>query len=80
MNETVTALENELAADAGSIDMAMVLGAGWPRHRGGPRRYADQTGLAQVESELHALAEEVGPRYQPSPLLVRKAQEGGTFY
>jgi 3-hydroxyacyl-CoA dehydrogenase len=60
--------------------MAMVLGAGWPRHRGGPLRFVDQAGLAQVESDLHALAEEVGPRYQPSPLLLRKAHEAASFY
>jgi 3-hydroxyacyl-CoA dehydrogenase/enoyl-CoA hydratase/3-hydroxybutyryl-CoA epimerase len=79
-NEAVYALENELAADAGNIDLAMVLGAGWPRHRGGPLRFAEQSGIGQLASELHALAEEVGPRYQPCPLLERVAQEGGLFH
>jgi 3-hydroxyacyl-CoA dehydrogenase/enoyl-CoA hydratase/3-hydroxybutyryl-CoA epimerase len=79
VNETIYALENELAADAGTIDLGMVLGAGWPRHRSGPLRYAEHAGLGQLASELHALAEELGPRFQPCPLLERAAQEGGTF-
>jgi 3-hydroxyacyl-CoA dehydrogenase/enoyl-CoA hydratase/3-hydroxybutyryl-CoA epimerase len=80
VNQAVYALEQQLAADADAIDLAMVLGAGWPRHRGGPLRYASQTGMAQLESDLRALVEEVGPRYQPSPMLLRKVQEGTSFY
>jgi 3-hydroxyacyl-CoA dehydrogenase len=80
INEAVDALANGIAADAGTIDLALVLGAGWPRHRGGPLRYAGESGMSQTESALHALAEEVGPRYQPSPLLSQKVQDGASFY
>ena len=34
------------------IDLAMVLGTGWAPHRGGPLRYADERGLANVVEAL----------------------------
>src|SRR5262249_26488666 len=80
INETVSALENQLAQDASTIDLALVFGAGWPRHRGGPLRYAEQVGVSQVESELLSLEQEVGPRYGPCSLLRQRAQDGGSFY
>src|SRR5262249_30868147 len=48
VNEAALALGEGLAANAGVIDLALVLGTGWAPHRGGPLRYADDRGPAEV--------------------------------
>src|SRR5208283_2687049 len=50
VNEAAACLGEAPAASAEVIDLAMVLGTGWAPHRGGPLRYADDRGLADVVS------------------------------
>ncbi|WP_127127869.1 3-hydroxyacyl-CoA dehydrogenase NAD-binding domain-containing protein [Georgenia sp. SYP-B2076] len=45
--ETALLLEEEVVGDAGDVDLAMVLGAGWPLHNGGLTPYLDRTGAAE---------------------------------
>ncbi|MGL4554558.1 MAG: 3-hydroxyacyl-CoA dehydrogenase NAD-binding domain-containing protein, partial [Gemmataceae bacterium] len=59
-------------ADADTVDLAMVLGTGWAPHRGGPLRYADLRGLADVRAALEALAGRLGPRFTPADGLSRR--------
>ena len=40
-------LEGEVVASAKDIDLCMILGAGWPFHRGGITPYLDQQGVSQ---------------------------------
>lgn len=40
VNEATRCLDEKLADDADTIDLAMILGSGWAPHRGGPLRYA----------------------------------------
>ncbi|HET7224216.1 MAG TPA: 3-hydroxyacyl-CoA dehydrogenase NAD-binding domain-containing protein, partial [Candidatus Eisenbacteria bacterium] len=79
VNEAARCLEDQIAADAGMIDLAMVLGAGFPPFRGGPLRWADALGAARVESRLNALRGEKGDRFRPAPLVSKLANEGRTF-
>jgi len=79
INEAARCLEEKVAADAGSIDLAMIFGTGFPPFRGGVLRYADTLGLAKIETRLGALAAEKGPRYSPAAILSRLAGQGGTF-
>jgi 3-hydroxyacyl-CoA dehydrogenase / enoyl-CoA hydratase / 3-hydroxybutyryl-CoA epimerase len=79
INESARCLEEQVVADAGAIDLAMVFGAGFPPFRGGVLRHADQMGLARVESRLIALRAEKGERFKPADLLSRLAASGGTF-
>jgi 3-hydroxyacyl-CoA dehydrogenase/enoyl-CoA hydratase/3-hydroxybutyryl-CoA epimerase len=73
VNEAALALSEGLAADGGTIDLAMVMGTGWAPHRGGPLRYADDRGLAEVVAALEALRERHGPRFEPCAELRRRA-------
>lgn len=66
VNEAALALREKLAADAETIDWAMVLGTGWAPHRGGPLRYAEDRGWADVAQALTNLASRYGRRFQPS--------------
>src|SRR5439155_18890512 len=65
VNEAALALGEGLAADAGAIDLAMVLGTGWAPHRGGPLRYLADRGSDEVVQALRTLAQRHGPRFAP---------------
>jgi 3-hydroxyacyl-CoA dehydrogenase/enoyl-CoA hydratase/3-hydroxybutyryl-CoA epimerase len=79
INEAARCLEEKVVADAGTLDLAMIFGAGFPPFRGGVLRHADAMGLAKVESRLIALRAEKGERFKPAGLLSRLASSGGTF-
>jgi len=79
INEAALCLEQKVVPEAGWIDLAMILGAGFPPFRGGVLRYADTFGLAKAVTRLRALRAEKGDRFQPAPLLVSLAESGGTF-
>ena len=79
VNEAAACLGEGLAADAGTIDLAMVLGTGWAPHRGGPLHYADDRGVGAVGQALADLARQVGPRFEPCAELRRHAETGQPF-
>jgi 3-hydroxyacyl-CoA dehydrogenase/enoyl-CoA hydratase/3-hydroxybutyryl-CoA epimerase len=79
VNEAARALEVGLADNAETIDLAMVFGTGWAPHRGGPLKYADDRGLAEVVQALTALAARLGPRFEPCGELKRRAGSGERF-
>jgi 3-hydroxyacyl-CoA dehydrogenase len=69
VNEAAQALSEGLADDAATIDLAMVFGTGWAPHRGGPLRYGEDRGLADVVRALEGLAGRLGPRFEPCAAL-----------
>ncbi|HEY2955516.1 MAG TPA: 3-hydroxyacyl-CoA dehydrogenase NAD-binding domain-containing protein [Candidatus Eisenbacteria bacterium] len=79
INEAARALEEEVVAEAGMVDLAMVFGAGFPPFRGGLLRHADTLGLSTVEARLGALRAEHGERYKPAALITSLAARGATF-
>src|SRR5207247_2204792 len=79
VNEAARCLDEEVVADAGKLDLAMVFGAGFPPFRGGLLRHADTFGLARAEQRLTALRAEKGNRFEPAPLLTRLVAERKTF-
>jgi len=56
-----------------SIDQMMKLAANFPL---GPFEYADEIGLDNILNLLTSLTKELGPKYRPCPLLVRKVEAG----
>jgi 3-hydroxyacyl-CoA dehydrogenase/enoyl-CoA hydratase/3-hydroxybutyryl-CoA epimerase len=74
VNEAALCLTEGLAANPTAIDLAMVLGTGWAPHRGGPLRYADDRGPADVIQTLADLARRFGPRFEPCAELRRRAE------
>lgn len=79
VDEAARCLDEGVVASPGELDLAMILGTGFPPFRGGVCRYADQRGPEEIVHTLEALTGEVGPRYQPSDAL-RKVVERGGFY
>ncbi len=79
VNEAARCLAEGVVGDAGSLDLAMIMGTGFPPFRGGLCRWADEMGLTQVVETLERLAATVGPRFHPAEAL-RAAAGGGGFY
>ncbi len=77
INEAALSLQ-EGTASAEDIDLAMVLGTGFPKDKGGPLHYADQVGLDMVLDELRRASNTVGPRFWPAPILTRMVAAGYT--
>ena len=77
INEASHCLEEKVVAEPKLVDLAMVLGAGFPPFRGGPLRYADTLGLPYVLSKLQALPQ---TRFRPTKQIEAMAKDDRTFY
>jgi len=79
VNEAARCLEEGIVATPGELDLAMIMGTGFPPFRGGLCRWADQQGVGTLCEAMERLATDVGPRFTPSEAL-RRAEAGGGFY
>jgi 3-hydroxyacyl-CoA dehydrogenase/enoyl-CoA hydratase/3-hydroxybutyryl-CoA epimerase len=79
VNEAARCLEEQVVRSAGDLDLALILGTGFPPFRGGLCRWADRQGLPQLIAQLERLEGAAGPRFQPSQALRATAAAGG-FY
>jgi 3-hydroxyacyl-CoA dehydrogenase len=80
INEGARVLEEGVALRAADIDVVYTAGYGFPRHRGGPMFHCDTLGVARVVEKLQEFSETLDARYwQPSALLLRLAEEGGSL-
>jgi 3-hydroxyacyl-CoA dehydrogenase/enoyl-CoA hydratase/3-hydroxybutyryl-CoA epimerase/enoyl-CoA isomerase len=77
--EAIRCLEEGVVASAAGLDMAMLLGVGFPAYLGGPLQYADWLGLPQLLARCDALAAQ-GPLYAAPALLREMAAAGRNFY
>jgi 3-hydroxyacyl-CoA dehydrogenase/enoyl-CoA hydratase/3-hydroxybutyryl-CoA epimerase len=80
LNEAARCLEENVVANAQYLDMAMVMGTGFPAFRGGLLRYADSEGLAYIVARLQLLEKQFGIRFSPAGSLVEMAKNDQTFY
>jgi 3-hydroxyacyl-CoA dehydrogenase/enoyl-CoA hydratase/3-hydroxybutyryl-CoA epimerase len=72
VNEAAACLQEGIVEDAATLDLAMVLGASWAPHRGGPMRYAQDQGIGTIVKSLEELARRLGPRFEPCAELRRR--------
>ena len=80
LNEAVRCLEEGIIDNPAYLDMAMLMGTGFPAFRGGLLKYADNQGVNTVCDKLTALSKRYGARFAPAQLLVDKAKNGQSFY
>lgn len=80
VNEAARCLEEGIIDEPAFLDMAMLMGTGFPPFRGGLLKYADQQGLKRVCSQLDELSARYGTRFTPAQLIRDKASQGHTFY
>jgi 3-hydroxyacyl-CoA dehydrogenase/enoyl-CoA hydratase/3-hydroxybutyryl-CoA epimerase/enoyl-CoA isomerase len=77
--EASTALEEGVVATPAELDMALMLGIGFPRYTGGVLKYADWLGMDRVLAlcEKHA---HLGAPYRATAAMKDMAARGATFY
>ena len=80
LNEAARCLEAGIIRSARDGDVGAVFGIGFPPFRGGPFRYMDSLGVAQIVRTLEDLERRFAGRYQPAALLVEMARQGRRFY
>jgi 3-hydroxyacyl-CoA dehydrogenase/enoyl-CoA hydratase/3-hydroxybutyryl-CoA epimerase len=79
VNEAARCLEEGIADTPADVDLAMVMGTGFPPFRGGLLRYADTLGTPMVVERLGALERAYGIRFAPCDLLHRMAADRSVF-
>ncbi len=80
INEAARVLEENVAPSAADVDLAMIMGTGFPPFRGGLLRYADSLHPRRVLKELEEFRAQWGERFEPSAPVVRLAQGDKGFY
>ncbi|WP_299531762.1 3-hydroxyacyl-CoA dehydrogenase NAD-binding domain-containing protein [uncultured Herbaspirillum sp.] len=79
INEGANVVHQRIALRPLDVDVTFLYGYGFPRHRGGPMKYADMVGLPNVLADIHAFAAEDPLFWTPSPLLVELVERGANF-
>ena len=79
VNEGAKVVAEGIALRPLDVDVTFVAGYGFPRHRGGPMKWADMTWLDKVLADIEAFAKEDPLFWKPSPLLVQLVREGRNF-
>jgi 3-hydroxyacyl-CoA dehydrogenase / enoyl-CoA hydratase / 3-hydroxybutyryl-CoA epimerase len=80
INEAARVLAEGVVDSPEDVDFGMIMGTGWAPFRGGPLRYADTLGSAEIVRRLQVLGREVAPHFTPSEALVAMARQGRGFY
>jgi 3-hydroxyacyl-CoA dehydrogenase/enoyl-CoA hydratase/3-hydroxybutyryl-CoA epimerase len=81
VNEAALALiEDRIVAHPQDVDLAMIMGTGFPPFRGGLLKYADSLGTQYVVQELEIYAAKCGPRLRPTQPLLNLAKTNRKFY
>ena len=77
--EATRLLQDKVVRDVRDIDLGLIFGLGFPPFKGGLLFWADTLGAAKILEMLKPF-ESLGPRMQPTPLLVEMARTGARFY
>src|SRR5262249_15597782 len=80
IKQAARCLEDGFVRSPAEVDLAMVLGTGFPPFRGGLLRHADRLGIAAVVHGLEILAERQGARFLATRALLEMARSGRRFY
>ncbi|CAM3829772.1 MAG: hypothetical protein J0I30_02805 [Burkholderiales bacterium] len=79
VNEGANIVHEGIALRPLDVDVVLLHGYGFPRHRGGPMHYGDAVGLAAVLADIRSYVRDDPLFWRPSPLLVRLAGQGRDF-
>lgn len=80
INEAARLLDEGIARSAADVDLAMIMGTGFPPFRGGLLRFADEVHPRVLVERCREYESEVGPRFAPSAPLLALAAEDRTFH
>ena len=71
--------EEGIAQSPGDIDLASIFALGFPACRGGLLWWADSLGLRRIVDRLASWST-LGPRMEPTPMLLEMARSGRKFF
>lgn len=81
VNEAALALhQDHIVREPQDVDMAMIMGTGFPPFRGGLLKYADSLGTQYIAGELELYASKCGARLKPTVSLANMAKSNRKFY
>ena len=80
VNEAAHCLGERVVRSARDGDVGAIFGLGFPPFRGGPFRYVDGVGAAEVLGRIRSYEDRFGKRWAPAPLLVEMAEKNAKFY
>ncbi len=80
VNEALHCFGEGVLRSARDGDIGAIFGLGFPPFRGGPFRYVDALGAAEVLKRIEAYHGRFGGRWKPAPVLVEMARENRRFY
>lgn len=80
INEAAAILDEKIVSSPADIDLAMILGTGFPPFRGGLLRYADSLGLPYALARLNDLESRLGPRFAATAALRRMGENDRKFF
>jgi 3-hydroxyacyl-CoA dehydrogenase / enoyl-CoA hydratase / 3-hydroxybutyryl-CoA epimerase len=81
VNEAALVLiEENVVGSADDLDLAMIMGTGFPPFRGGLLRWADKIGSDKIVDELEVYATKYGARFKPTTPLRNMAKTKRTFH
>ncbi|CAL5022655.1 unnamed protein product [Urochloa decumbens] len=76
VNEACRVMDENVVIRASDLDIASILGMGFPKYRGGLIFWADTVGAPYIHSRLSKWAEIYGAFFKPSSYLGRRAKSG----
>jgi 3-hydroxyacyl-CoA dehydrogenase/enoyl-CoA hydratase/3-hydroxybutyryl-CoA epimerase len=79
VNEAARCMEEKVVESPEDADYGMILGIGFPPHRGGPLRFAEHFGLKELVDEMNRLGQSE-KKFLPCDVLKRHASGGTRFY
>jgi 3-hydroxyacyl-CoA dehydrogenase / enoyl-CoA hydratase / 3-hydroxybutyryl-CoA epimerase len=80
VNEALRCLGEGILRSPRDGDVGAVFGLGFPPFRGGPFRYVDAIGAAEILRRTEGYRARLGERFEPAPTLVNLAKINGRFY
>ena len=80
INEAARLLADGIVRSASALDLAIIMGTGFPPFRGGLLRFADTLHPRGVLDRTLELQDKHGARFAPAPLLEELARDNMTFY
>ena len=81
INEAALALlQDHIVDKPEQVDLAMIMGTGFPPFRGGLLKYADSLGSKYVAAELEVYAAKNAARLKPTAPLLQLAKTERKFY